>query len=220
LITAAVVAERKAAQQTIQMQLNDKEALLREVHHRVKNNLQVISSLLSMQASQADPHTADLLRDSMNRVRSMAVLHERLYAAENLSHIDLAVYFKELVNDIEKSYEPVKGGQITIKCFCDPVFVSIEKAIPCGLLVNEMITNAFKHAFPDSQGEIGLKLTRKNSKVSLDVFDTGVGLPETRDLEDPKSTGLRLISILAKQLGAHLSIEREKGTTFHFEFEP
>jgi two-component sensor histidine kinase len=219
LITAAVVAERAADQKVIQAQLNDKEALLREVHHRVKNNLQVISSLLSMQANQADPKTAALLRDSMIRVRSMAVLHERLYASENFSHIDLSIYFKEMIKDLEKTYAPVQGGQIKVECICDPIFVSIEKAIPCGLLVNEVITNAFKHAFPHAHGEIGLKLKQNKGKVALEVFDTGIGLPETAALNGAETIGLKLISLLARQLDAELSIKRERGTAFHFEFE-
>jgi two-component sensor histidine kinase len=179
-----------------------KEALLREVHHRVKNNLAVICSLFYLQSMQTkDEGTVQMFRDMENRVHSMALVHERLYGSENLARIDFAEYALTLTKDILSAHGS-PGPSVELKSDLEPIIMNADLAVPCGLILNELISNAFKHGFPGSVGgEIRPTLRRENDeKCRLVVEDNGVGFPEDLDVNQSKSLGLRLVRSLTKQI--------------------
>lgn len=203
LIAAAigVEEERKEALQALQASLHEKEALLKEIHHRVKNNLQVISSLLNLQAGQVkEPAALEVLQDSQHRIKSMALVHERLYLSPDLAQIPFSVYVRDLADFLLRSYhlQPITCS-IHID---DEVFLEIEKAIPCGLILNELITNALKHAFPQQEsGQIQITCThRPDNLLRLCVADDGIGLPAGFSFEQTGSLGMQLVTSLAEQI--------------------
>jgi PAS domain S-box-containing protein len=212
----------KKAEATIQASLHEKEVLLKEIHHRVKNNLQVIASLVDLQAEDlADPALLDVFTDIRHRVRSMALVHEKLYQSESLARVDFADYMQSLLSYLSRSHGK-PGSCIELKCDLQPVPLSVEKAVPCGLMVNELVSNAFKHAFRGrSQGEVraGLELDAVG-RVRLRVADDGVGLPLGLDWRQARSLGLRLIQLLAGQLRASVEVRTGNGTAFEIAFEP
>jgi PAS domain S-box-containing protein len=215
------ISRRKAAEKKIQASLKEKEVLLKEVHHRVKNNLQVVSSLLYLQsisADKTDPQNA--LRESCNRIRSMALIHEKLYKSDDVSTIDFASYLKTLVNDLLYSFG-VESDRINLVYDLDEVSLGIDTAIPCGLIVNEAVSNAFKYAYPGGgHGElrIGLRVTDGES-CRLTVADDGVGLPAGIDPRNTESLGLRLITTLVDQLEGSFEFVRGGGTKFSMAFK-
>jgi two-component sensor histidine kinase len=198
-----------------------KEALLREVHHRVKNNLAVICSLFYLQSMHTgDKETVQMFRDMENRVHSMALVHERLYGSENLARIDFAEYARALARDILSSHGS-PGPLVELKSDLEPIIMGADLAVPCGLILNELISNAFKHGFPDSGGgEIRLTLRNGgNSKCSLLVEDSGVGLPEDLDVNKSKSLGLRLVRSLTQQIrGSFELVKIDSRTSARLEF--
>lgn len=222
-VLAAVrdMTEHKVAQEKIRESLREKEVLLREVHHRVKNNLAVICSLFYLESTYAkDEHTARVFRESENRVHSMALVHETLYGSENLSRIDFSEYAKVLASDILSSYGN-HHGSVQLKTEMDPVIMSIDLAVPCGLILNELISNAFKHGFPNGKnGKVTVRLlAQSDSKCSLWVEDDGAGLPADFDVNSSKSLGLRLVRSLTKQIrGSFELVRAEPGSSARLEF--
>lgn len=226
MVLASVVdiTERHRAQEILEKALLEKTVLLNELHHRVKNNLQVIASLLNLQASHAgDPRLQTVLNESQSRVKAMALTHQLLYERKDYSRIDLGEYLERLVQLLIGSYRAA-NQHIALRCSHppEPVHVDLERAIPCGLVVNELVTNAFKHAFPGrSAGEIVIDLQAEGTgSIVLSVADDGVGLPADFELESIRSLGLQLVPLLVDQLGGCLAIERQAGTRFRIDFSP
>jgi PAS domain S-box-containing protein len=214
------ISDRKQKEDRIQAALKEKVTLLGEIHHRVKNNLQIVHSLLDLQASQiSDPVVKGMLVNSMHRVQSMAVIHQTLYQSENFSQVDLGEVLSRLVANVQSSYV-ADPQRIRIAVEAEPVLLSITKAIPCGLIVNELITNALKHAFPfEAGGEITVKLKAKgDNRILLSVCDNGVGLKEDAQFADTHTLGLELVTILADQLGGKLVVQRSNPTCFSIVF--
>jgi len=221
LTIASVVSERDESLRTVQSQLREKEVLLSEIHHRVKNNLQIISSLLNMQlnSSGATHPARALLLESRNRIRSMAMIHERLYESNTFSEINLGPYLKDLVEAIYRSYA-INRKPIQLLINCEDAFVQIDKAVPVALIANEIVSNSIKHAFDQSdEGQIKVKLNKKNGDIILTLGDNGCGLPAGIKLEETESLGLKLIALLTKQLDASVKIDRSAGTEFEITFQ-
>jgi two-component sensor histidine kinase len=216
---AAIALENAELYDQIKASLREKEVLLQEVHHRVKNNLQVISSLLNLQANAVEGTRAlDVLRDSQDRVRSMALVHEKLYQSSDLSQIDFADYTRSLTRALLSSYKAQKRG-ISLHTNTGDVSLSIDAAIPCGLILSELVSNALKHAFPDGRrGSIVVGLWERNGMTVLTVRDDGIGMPAEIDMLRSESLGLQLVSTLVTQLDGALAVERERGTMFTVKF--
>jgi PAS domain S-box-containing protein len=219
------ITERKRSEESLQASLREKESLLKEVHHRVKNNLQVITSLLRLEAGRSDqPAVKSVLKDMQNRIRSMAMLHEAIYRSESLEHVNLSTYIKQLAAHLYRSVV-AEPGNIQLHLSLEPVNLTIDQALPCGLLVNELVSNAFKHGFPDGRkGEvrIELQLMDEGPNIRLRVSDTGMGLPPDFEEKRTTSLGLQLVSDLVKQLKAQLEISGgpSKGAVFEVTFTP
>jgi len=216
------ITERKQARNEIARSLREKEILLKEIHHRVKNNMQVISSLLRLRtAGLVDKRDIEALRDCQNQIRSMALVHEKLYQSGDLANIDFKGYVKQLSGDLFRSYG-VDPGRIGLVLDVEDAEIGVEFAIPCGLIISELVSNCIKYAFPgEMKGliSISFRSINNNGRVCrLEVSDNGVGIPEEVDLEDIKSMGLRLVSILTAQLQGTLNVRRESGTTFEIAF--
>jgi two-component sensor histidine kinase len=199
--------------------LSEKETLLKEVHHRVKNNLQVIASLLRLQADGiGDPRLTTALRESQNRVESMALIHEQLYETEDLREVDLARHASLLALNLVHSYA-IDEGRISWNVSIEAVPLAVDRAIPAGLILNELISNAFKHAFPDGRkGSLSIEGRRSDGHVVLEVRDDGVGMPEGADPARPKSLGLEIVAILTRQLKGTFEIERGCGALCRVTF--
>ncbi len=215
------VHERKLAEDKISASLKEKEILLREIHHRVKNNMQIIISLINLQQNQLRDDTQHtFFEESKNRIFSMALVHEQLYESENLSRIELLEYIKSLVQNIKHS-SGERSDRITFDISIPHVYLTIDKAIPCGLIANELITNSLKHAFPGRRkGRIEISVNKNNGPLcSLQIKDNGVGLPEDVDVKKSSSLGLVLVSLLTEQLDGTVRIDRTGGTTFTIEFD-
>jgi PAS domain S-box-containing protein len=212
---------RLRAEKTIKDALKEKELLLKEIHHRVKNNLQIMSSLLNLQERRIeDDELLKIYRDSHNQIRSIALVHERLYKSEDLAKIDFAEYIKSMTKELCKSYMcDQKGLEIQIEA--EHIRIGIDKAIPCGLIVNELISNAIKHAFPEGlkrKGKIAISLKEKDNTVEMTVKDNGVGIPENIDVNKANSMGLLLLRLLTNQLKGKFELTRKKGTAFTITF--
>jgi len=227
LVVATEVTEHQRAQQALQRALGELEAalaektvLLQEVHHRVKNNLAVIVGLLGMKAGAIDGTEAQgALEDSQQRVRSIALIHEHLYGTEHLDRIDFAEYAGQLVQELGGVYG-VQARRIAIRVNAEPIQIGIHRAVPCALILNELVTNALKHAFPgDRSGEVGISL-RKSApgELELTIEDDGVGFVRSRQARDGRSLGLRIVDILTKQLEGSLEQTASPGTRFVLRF--
>jgi two-component sensor histidine kinase len=204
LWTARDVTRETQGRARIAAQLAEKETLLREVHHRVKNNLQIVTSLLSLQQHAVDsPDVAMMLEESRRRVAAMALVHEHLYAADVLAEVDMASYVRRLSTSLVASFGTLPS-RVELRLAGTSFPLPMERAIPCGLLLNELLTNALKHAFPgDRRGSITVRLDREDAADTIDVRDDGVGFAP--DLEStPRSLGLQLLPRLAAQLGGSL----------------
>jgi len=214
------IAERKTAEHQIKESLKEKEILLKEIHHRVKNNLQVITSLLNLQSkSIKDQESLEMFRDSQTRVKSMALIHEKLYQSNDLAQIDFREYVNNLTGYLNRSFA-VETNRISLKLSVDEVYLGVDAGVPCGLIINELVSNCFKHAFPgDSRGEIKVRLSENDDgNYELIISDNGVGFPEHLDFKRTKSLGLQLINKLAQQLGGHVNLKTECGTRFEIIF--
>ncbi len=214
------VTQRHQAEAQIKASLREKEVLLKEIHHRVKNNLQVTSSLLKLQSGYIqDPQAREMFAESQNRIRSMALVHEKLYQSRDLSRIDFADYIKSLASLLFRSF----GGdreRIALNVEGDHIFLSVETAVPCGLIVNELLSNSLKHAFPEGrEGEIVVAVHGSEPGwYVISVKDTGVGLPTGLDVEQTETLGLQLVRTLAGQLRAEVEVLRDGGTEFKIRF--
>lgn len=214
------ISERTEAQQKIQASLREKETLLKEIHHRVKNNLQIIVSLLDMQAERLALGAArNALLDSQHRVRSMALIHERLYRNDDLGGVDFGEYLQSLVRVLYRSYQ-VDGCQVKLELDLDSIRLNIDTAVPCGLLINEMVTNAFKHAFHGrKEGQLRVSLKEVGGEVLLTVADDGPGIPAGFDWKKSDSLGAMLIHTLSRQIKAAMTIFGPPGTVYTLKFK-
>jgi PAS domain S-box-containing protein len=214
------ITERKRTEDQIQASLKEKELLVREVHHRVKNNLQVIYSLLRLQSkSVTDPKALELFQDSQARVKAMALLHETLYQSQDLSRIDMAGYISTLTGQLFKSYG-ISSDAVRLKLNIAPVSLSMETAITCGLLINELVSNSLKYAFPNGRkGEVTIHLSSNhNGAYTMIVGDNGVGLPPDLDVGAVRSLGWQLVPMLVDQLTGTFELKRSEGTTVNLTF--
>jgi len=215
-------ARRIGAEAAVRASLHEKEALLKEVHHRVKNNLQVITSLLRLEAGRSSqPGVVAVLAEMQSRVLSMALLHETLYRSDNLALVDLAAYLTQLGHQIVRSLAPAAG--VTLRLDVEPIRLELDQAVPCGLIVNELMSNALKHAFPDGRhGDIHIaaRLVDGGPAVRLSVADSGAGLPADFGEARTRSLGLQLVTDLVRQLHGTLDISSGNGTTFNLTFTP
>jgi len=212
---------RKLAEEQIKASLKEKETLLKEIHHRVKNNMTVISSLLKLQMNITDNQNAkEALQDSQNRVQSMSMVHETLYRSDSLSAIDLKTYLSELGRTIFQNYS-IKS-KVQFKVEAESIMIGAKQASPVGLIVNELIANCLKYAFPDNRkGAILLQLkSNKENGVEITVSDNGVGIPEAFDLQNADSLGLKLVKIIAEdQLDGSIGMKSKNGTKFTIKFK-
>ena len=209
------ITERKQAEEQLQASLHEKEVLLKEIHHRVKNNLQVIASLLYLQSDQLkDPEDLALFEDTQNRVKSMALVHESLYRTGDLARFNFAHYIESLTPHLLQSHG-AESSRISLDMELDEIVLDVDTAIPCGLILNELLTNALKYAFPDGRsGNIYITLQAAADHVILSVRDTGIGFPAGFDFRNAESLGLQLVGMMIEQLGGTLTLTCEGGTTF------
>jgi PAS domain S-box-containing protein len=220
--------ERKRVEEQLNASLKEKEVLLKEIHHRVKNNMQVISSLLNLQSSRIkSQEILEMFKESQDRIRSMSLIHERLYQSADLAKIDFSHYIQNLANHLFQSYR-IDPEAVALKTNVRDVSLDINKAIPCGLIINELVSNSLKYAFPQvkdadkkklKKGEISIQLTADDGKVILLVKDNGVGLPSDLEIETADSFGLQLVTTLVAQLNGKINIKRKPGTTFKIIFD-
>jgi two-component sensor histidine kinase len=207
------ITEKKLVQQRMELSLKEKEILLREVHHRVKNNMQVISSILNLQSSYvSDEYALTLLKESQNRIKTMAYIHESLYQNKSFTSVNFSEYVHTLVNNIVQSYS-YSSEKIKLQINVDKVSLSLDSSIPAGLIINELVTNSIKHAFPGNrQGNIFFNLRCKNNLVFLELKDDGVGFAEGVDFQNSHSLGLQLVNTLIEQIEADLKFTSGKDT--------
>jgi PAS domain S-box-containing protein len=214
------ITEKKLAEDRIKSSLREKEVLLKEVHHRVKNNLQVISSILNLQSSYVkDPNTLEMLRESQDRIKSMSFIHESLYQAKDFSKINFGEYIINLSKNLLHSYR-VYESQVTLGIEADTVFVNLDYAIPCGLVINELVSNAFKYAFPDGRaGRVVIRMIEEDQDIVIEIEDNGVGLPASIDYRNTESLGLQLVCTLVDQLNGQIKLDQENGSKFRIWFK-
>lgn len=218
ILANALEHQRAAAQ--INASLKEKEVLLKEIHHRVKNNLQVISSLLNLQSRYPKRRTIhEMFLESQDRIKSMALVHERLYQSRDLARVDFAEYLPELTGHLLRSYG-INSEDVVLRTNVSNALFDLDTAIPCGLIINELVSNALKHAFPaGKKGEIRIELHLGNDKkFTLTVSDDGVGMPGDMDFRHTESLGLKLARTLTDQLGGTIELDRRHGTTFKISF--
>ncbi|HIE83953.1 MAG TPA: PAS domain S-box protein [Dehalococcoidia bacterium] len=217
------IAENKAVQVELANSLKEKELsklLLKEVHHRVKNNMQVISSLLNIQAETVgDEVFAGLLGESQQRIKSMAMIHENFYQSDNLSEIDFGDYINMLANSLHRFYA-VKGEMVNLDIQVDNIALDLETAVPCGIIINELISNSLKHAFKgrESRGTVSVRFKNVDCSYILQIEDDGVGLPDGFTLDSSTSMGMEIVSILTQQLDGRLQYESANGAFFEISF--
>jgi two-component sensor histidine kinase/ligand-binding sensor domain-containing protein len=215
------IIKRQKAEKKIAASLAEKEILLKEIHHRVKNNLQVVSSLLYLQSrNYQQSEILDIFLGSQNRIRAISLVHEALYQTTNFTKINFSRYLRDLLIHLNRIFK-IDPSKINIKLDVDNVALDIDAAMSCGLIINELVSNALKHAFPkNKEGEIAITFHQsKKDNFELSVKDTGIGLPERSVLDNKKSLGLRLVETLVKQLSGNLSIERTNGTWYVINFK-
>jgi PAS domain S-box-containing protein len=214
--------EQMNADKKIKASLREKEVLLQEVHHRVKNNMQIISSLLNLQSKNVkEERILETFKSTQNRVRSMALIHEKIYRSKDFARIDFAEYVQSLTSHLYHSFG-ISDEAIKLKTNIKNVLLDINTAIPCGLIINELISNSFKHAFPDGKkGEIHISMHPLNeNKIELTISDNGVGVPEDVDYRNTESLGLHLVTILAEgQLHGAIRLDRKQGTKFQIRMK-
>lgn len=223
--TAAVsvaidITERMFAEEALRASLREKDILLQEVHHRVKNNLQIICSLLDLQSQKLnDEKTLEVFQESYNRIKSMAIIHEKLYQSTSLEKINFAEYIETLTNHLLLSYK-VNPELIKTHVDIETIYLNIDTAIPCGLIINELLSNSLKHAFPNqTKGLIKLDFkSHKDQKFILTVKDNGVGFPKDFNLEKKATLGLKLIKVLTQQLEGEIELNQDQGTEFKINF--
>jgi PAS domain S-box-containing protein len=216
------ISDRKKYEKKLVASISEKETLLKEIHHRVKNNMQVIVSLLNLQSIQIkDQRIRAKFKESQERIYSMALVHEMLYGSENLSSINFREYIRNLAHNLYQSYG-ADPERIKFELDAEDIALSIDDAIPCGLILQELISNTLKYAFPEGRkikGKIHIRFRRSAGRIELSVADNGVGLPVNEDYKKTKSLGLNLVSLLGRdQLAGSFQLERRKGTKFTLRF--
>jgi PAS domain S-box-containing protein len=219
--TAQDITERKRAEEQIHASLLEKEILLKEVHHRVKNNLQVVASMLRLQSNYLEDQKARaMFEDSQRRVESMSLIHEKLYRSKDLAKIDFREYVGDLVGNVTR-LNVGGSGRTEIRADIGEVMLDVNKAIPCGLIINELVSNALRHAFPGGrEGEVVVSmLSDGRGSVSLVVSDNGAGFPEHLDFRNTKSLGMQLVVSLVNQLEGTIELDKREGTAFHITFQ-
>jgi len=214
------ITDRKKAEEQIRQSLREKEIMLQEIHHRVKNNMQIISSMLGLQKKYIrDERDIELFRDSQSRIRSMALVHEKLYRSRNLARIDFAEYTRDLVDQLLQFYN-VKKMDIDFKIEFESIYFGVDIAIPCALIINELVSNSLKHAFLDGmKGILYVHLTKDGDMYLLTVSDNGIGFPKGIDFQKTESLGLQLVDAFVRQLKGSISLERKGGTSFNIAFK-
>ncbi len=213
------VTEQIQAEERLKASLEEKVVLLKEVHHRVKNNLQIISSLLNLQSDYLeDDRSRDIFKVSQNRIESMALIHEKLYQSKDLARINFAEYVQDLVDGLLSSYE-LNSSNISTNLDVDDSLLSLDAAIPCGLIINELVLNSLKHAFPTgTKGKICITLTKVEGNLTLSVGDNGIGFPAEVDFQNTKSLGLQLVIALTNQLKGTVELKKDSGVEFKLTF--
>jgi PAS domain S-box-containing protein len=221
VVVSRDVSDRVTMLKQLEQSVKEKEILLSEIHHRVKNNLQIISSLLSLQSQFVkDADSQSVFLDCQSRIKSIALIHETLYQSRNLSRIDFAAYASNLVERLAGSYLGY-SNRVTVDVPSEDVCLPIDLAISCGLIVNELVTNALKYAFPgDRKGHVDITIAydAHEQQFCLKVSDNGVGIPAHVDLDNPVTLGLQLVMTLAQQLDAMVDVDNKGGTTFKLYF--
>jgi len=218
--TVQDITKRKIAEEKLKESLEEKEMLVKEIHHRVKNNLMVISSLLNLQSQYIkDKRVLDIFRESQNRAKSMALIHERLYRSTDLKKIDFGDYIHTLATDLFHTYVP-DSSRVKLKMDVENVMVDINTTVPLGLIVNELVTNSMKYAFPEGkEGEINIEFHKHEDEFILTVSDNGVGFPEDLDYKNTDSLGLQLVNNLVGQIDGEIMLDRSQGTKFKIIFK-
>jgi PAS domain S-box-containing protein len=213
------IAERRANEEQIKASLHEKEVMLKEIHHRVKNNLQVISSLLSIQSTTlADPRDAKHFQESRDRIRTMALVHEKLYQSDDIAVVDFGPYVERLTAQLFRSYTG-SGGRVSLYVDVRDIGLGPDQAVPCGLIINELVTNALKYAFRDGRnGTITVSMRQESDYNELVVSDDGVGMPADFNLEETESLGLQLVNMLTNQLEGTVIMNVSHGTKFTIRF--
>ena len=212
--------KRKKLEDELKKSLEEKDLMMKEIHHRVKNNFMIIQSLLQLQSRHIDEEDVlEIFKESQNRIKSMAFVHQRLYQHDNLKKINFGDYPETLASDIFKSYVS-NPDQITLDIDTEDVELDIDTAIPLGLILNELISNSLKYAFPNSRkGRLMVKSYLKDNKYSLIVSDNGIGFPKELNYKNSDSLGLKLIHSLSDQIGADVKLDTTNGTKFEITFE-
>jgi PAS domain S-box-containing protein len=215
------ITERKEYERQLEESIKEKEVLLKEVHHRVKNNMQVISSILNLQSSYiSDENALGILRESQDRIKSMSFVHESLYQSKTLSEVNFAEYIQNIARNLYHSYGRPEGG-IGLEFDLEPIYLNLDTSIPCGLIINEVVSNSLKYAFAGREkGTIKIAFSKfSEDKLKLIISDDGIGLPENFDIENAESLGLQLVTTLITQIGGELDIDVSKGTCFNILFK-
>lgn len=215
------ITERKEYEKQLEESIKEKEVLLKEVHHRVKNNMQVISSILNLQSSYIEDETAlAIIRESQDRIKSMSFVHESLYQSKTLSEVNFAEYIQNIVRNLYHSYGRPEGG-IDIQFELEDIYLNLDTSIPCGLIINEVVSNSLKYAFQGRQhGLIRIEMGKlSEGDLKLIISDDGIGLPADFDIETAESLGLQLVTTLVTQISGQLEIDVSKGTKFNIVFK-
>ena len=213
------ITKRKEIEEKLEKTLEEKNTLMKEIYHRTKNNLMVISSLLNLQSRYiTDENTQSIFKESQNRAKSMAMIHEKLYRSGDLEHLNFAEYIVNLSNDLYDTYTLDKN-LIKLVLNIDEVTLNVDISIPLALILNELLTNSLKHAFPDGKGEIRVELKNYDENYQLSVWDNGIGFPEDLDYHDTNTIGMLIINSLTDQIDGELNLERDNGTKFTVTFK-
>ena len=214
-----VVTERKRAEDVVNASLGEKEVLIKDINHRVKNNLQIISSLLSLQSQDIqDEKALRALNVSQDRINAMARVHEKLSQSEDLASLDFGEYIKSLADDLRSSYG-LRSKNVKLKIDVNDTLMGVDTAIPCGLIINELVSNSLKHAFPGNRsGEIVVSFLEADGQYTMVIKDNGVGFPDGVDISHPSSLGLTIVDALVRQLGGTIEIIPSGGSEISITF--
>lgn len=220
MIINSDITERKIAENEIKSALREKELLIKEIHHRVKNNMQIISSLLNLQKNYVEEEESlNILQESQNRVKSMAMIHEKLYRSKTLTHINFEDYIQNLISDLFYSYS-IKKGRIDVITDIENTKLNLETAVPCGLIINEIVSNSLKYAFPNKkQGKIKISFKTHGQEYELIISDDGIGIPKEIDFKNTDSLGLQLVNSLIEQVDGEIKLDRTHGTKYKIKFK-
>jgi len=220
LSIASDISERKQMEDALRVSLQEKNVLIREIHHRVKNNMQVISSLLQLQSDQINDDSIRLLfKEAKDRIRSMSLVHEKLYSTEHMDTIDLAFFINDLVTNLFRSYG-INNNRIQFTLEGKNVTLGIDDAVPLALILNELISNSLKHAFPgERKGKINIRIEEKQGIITIELADNGIGTPANVQINNTKTLGLKIVQALTEQINGSIELARNSGTRFILSFK-